>query len=107
MWHGLTRPCFCAMPANCRSTFNEPMAAPFTPISPLASRRPNRRLRICMAIALLTHLLIFAPSFLHFSCTHDRPLGLPGGSGDKIAKGTPEGALGGTGIEGAAQKKQE
>jgi hypothetical protein len=70
-------------------------------------RRPNRRFRICMAIAFLVHLLIFAPSFLRFSCTHDRPLGLPGGSGDKIAKGTPNGAQGGTGKMGEAQKKKE
>jgi len=80
------------------------MSATFTPISRLAIRKPNKRFRACMAIAIAVHLLIFAPSLLHFSCTHDRPLGLPGGSGDKIAKGTPEGAEGGT---GKGQQKQE
>jgi len=34
---------------------------------------------------------------LPMSCRHDRPLGLPGGTGDKIAKGTPEGILNGSG----------
>ncbi len=67
------------------------------PTSRLTLRKPNRRFRACLSIAFLVHLLIFAPSFLNFSCTHDRPKGLPGGSGDKIAKGTPEGAEGGTG----------
>jgi hypothetical protein len=67
------------------------------PSSRLSLRKPNHRFRACMAVALLVHLLIFAPSFLNFSCTHDRPKGLPGGSGDKIAKGTPQGAEGGTG----------
>lgn len=53
-----------------------------------------------MAAAFLLHLSLFAPALLqNMGCDrkaepHDRPLGIPGGSGDKIAKGTPEGQLG-------------
>lgn len=71
----------------------------------LALRKGDRRLRYCMISALLIHLLIILPSLISFSCTHDRPQGLPGGTGDKIAKGTPDGAKGGTGKAGA--KKEE
>ncbi len=74
--------------------------------SRISLRRPDRRLTWCLAIALFAHLLLFAPSFLNFSCRHDRPLGLPGGSGDKIAAGTPSGKLGGTGKPDSGTKQQ-
>ncbi|HYE18317.1 MAG TPA: DUF4159 domain-containing protein [Tepidisphaeraceae bacterium] len=59
-------------------------------------RRADWRFRVCLIVAVLAHFALVAPSLINFSCTHDRPLGLPGGSGDKIAKGTPDGAKGGT-----------
>lgn len=73
----------------------------------LPLRRPNRRLHVCLAIAILAHFLLFAPSLLHFSCTHDRPLGVPGGSGDSIAKGTVTGQLNATGKENASSPKRD
>jgi hypothetical protein len=72
-----------------------------------AAKSSDRRLRWCLSFALLAHALLIAPSMINFSCRHDRPLGLPGGSGDKIAKGTPEGVMGGTGKDGGGQKKKE
>jgi hypothetical protein len=82
-------------------------AVGFTPTGRLALRRSDRRLRYCLIVALVLHVLPLLPSLINFSCTHDRPMGLPGGTGDKIAKGTPEGALGGTGKDGAGQKPQQ
>jgi hypothetical protein len=65
-----------------------------------ALRGHDRRLWYCVSAAFLLHILLIAPSLLTMipmSCRHERPLGLPGGTGDKIAKGTPEGILNGTG----------
>src|SRR4051794_36866211 len=78
----------------------------FTPAGRLGLRK-NHRLRNCLIFAFLLHASVFLPSLINFSCTHDRPLGLPGGTGDKIAKGTPDGALGGTGKPGAGEKKKQ
>src|SRR3954468_1007143 len=80
--------------------------AGFTPTGRLGLRK-NRRLRNCLLIALLIHVAPFLPSLINFSCPHHRPRGLPGGTGDKIAKGTPDGAQGGTGKAGAKQQKKE
>lgn len=77
----------------------------FSPTGRLALRKTDRRLRYCMLVALVAHLLVFLPSVLRFSCTHDRPLGLPGGTGDQIAKGTAQGVQGGTGKEGAKKEQ--
>ncbi|HEY8668192.1 MAG TPA: hypothetical protein VIL86_16205, partial [Tepidisphaeraceae bacterium] len=61
-----------------------------------------------IAIAIALHLLVFAPSLIQLhGCRHDRPLGLPGGSGDKIAKGTPDGGGDGKGKAGATGAQTE
>ncbi len=69
-------------------------------------RRPvNRRFWACIAIAALLHVLLISPSLweLFRSKLHERPLGIPGGSGNRIAKGTPD-ATGGS-ASGAQQKE--
>jgi len=84
-------------------------AAPGAALPPPVRLRqgPNRRLWTCMGVATLAHFLLVAPSLVEFSgCRHERPLGLPGGSGDRIARGTPDGVLGGTGKGSAAPGKE-
>ncbi|MFI5381068.1 MAG: DUF4159 domain-containing protein, partial [Tepidisphaerales bacterium] len=50
------------------------------------------------------HLALVVPSLVQIGgCRHDRPLGVPGGSGDRIAKGKPDGTLGG--VESGAAKQ--
>jgi hypothetical protein len=77
----------------------------FSPTGRLSLRKKDRRLRYCMIVALAAHVMVILPSLISFSCTHDRPLGLPGGTGDKVAKGTPDGIQGGTGKEGAKKEQ--
>lgn len=68
-----------------------------TPGRPVFRTGINRRLWTCISAALGIHLALVAPSLLQIGgCRHDRPLGIPGGSGDRIAKGKPDGTLGGT-----------
>ncbi len=70
------------------------------------------RRKLAILVAVLVHFLIILPSLVRFSCAndtdvvHDRPLGLPGGSGDRIAKGTPGGVEGGKGNASGKQAAQ-
>ncbi len=58
----------------------------------------NGRFWACVGAAFGIHLLLVLPSLVQVGgCRHDRPLGVPGGSGDRIAKGKPDGTLGGAG----------
>lgn len=70
-------------------------------------RKRDRRFWACIAVAFLAHFAIVAPALFRFSCVHERPLGLPGGTGDKIAKGTSDGVMGGTGQGAGEGKKRE
>ncbi|MGA2501999.1 MAG: DUF4159 domain-containing protein [Tepidisphaeraceae bacterium] len=68
-----------------------------TPPRPVFRPGINRRLWTCISAAFCLHLALVAPSLLQIGgCRHDRPLGIPGGSGDRIARGKPDGTLGGT-----------
>lgn len=65
----------------------------------------NRRLWTCLGAAFLLHFLLVAPSLVQIGgCRHERPLGILGGTGTSIAKGTPQGTLGATGSGDAAKQ---
>ena len=67
------------------------------PAKPVFRAGINRRLWTCISAALGLHLALVAPALFQIGgCRHERPLGIPGGSGDRIAKGKPDGTLGGT-----------
>jgi len=56
------------------------------------------RLQFFFGLSLLAHCVLIGWSLIGFGgCRHERPLGVLGGTGNKIAKGVPEGVLDGTG----------